>query len=258
MLRAPPLHDRRAAPHGSPGATSWSRTRRERRCGAPGPCRRASPRHASGALATPPPQPGHGSGQVELAPVESHWLPPGAWQALAADYTIEAGEAVFVGVDVGGSRAASAVVWVTADLRVGCRVYQGTDAVLAVAESVRALAHDFDLREVAYDPWRFQQAALELERDGLRVVEFPQSQARMVAASERLHAAVVEGRLSHPNDSELNQHVAQAVAKSTPRGWRLDKSSRTAQIDAVVALAMAVERAEQPQPKPTRLIGWIE
>jgi len=88
------------------------------------------------------------------------------------------------------------------------------------------------------------------------VVEFPQSTTRMVPASERLYAAVVERRLTHPNDPALNAHVAGAIAKQTPRGWRLDKSERAAQIDAVVALAMALERAEQPV-RPARLVGWL-
>jgi len=174
---------------------------------------------------------------------EGYWLPPGAWQGRASDYTIEPGEPVWVGVDVGGSRAASAVVWVTEDLRVGSAVYEGTEAVLAVEERVRRLAGEQDVRACAYDPWRFQQAALELEQERITMVEFPQSHARMVPASERLYAAIVERRLRHPNDPELNRHVAAAVAKQTPRGWRLDKSNRSAQIDGVVALAMALEAA---------------
>lgn len=55
----------------------------------------------------------------------------------------------------------------------------------------------------------------------------------------------MERRITHPNDPELNRRVANAVAKDAPRGWRLDKGHRTAQIDGVIALAMAVERAEQ-------------
>jgi hypothetical protein len=42
----------------------------------------------------------------------------------------------------------------------------------------------------------------------------------------------------------------------TGRGWRPDKSSRGAQIDAVIALCMAVERA-QFKPQKARLVGWI-
>lgn len=88
------------------------------------------------------------------------------------------------------------------------------------------------------------------------MVSFPQSHARMTAASEGLHAAIVEGRLKHPGDPELDRHVASAVAKPTGRGWRLDKASRGVQIDAAVALAMCVERAEQRDPEP-ELVGWL-
>jgi hypothetical protein len=46
-----------------------------------------------------------------------------------------------------------------------------------------------------------------------------------------------------------------AVAKPTPRGWRLVKVSDAAQIDGAIALAMAAERAAQTAYKP-RFIGW--
>jgi phage terminase large subunit-like protein len=63
---------------------------------------------------------------------------------------------------------------------------------------------------------------------------------------------VVERRLVHPNDPILNH----CVAKDTARGWRIEKAHRSAQNDAVMALAMAVERAGQ-KPEPVRLIGWL-
>ena len=88
------------------------------------------------------------------------------------------------------------------------------------------------------------------------MVEFPQSHARMVPASERLHAAIAECRLQHPGHPALDRHVADAITRPTGRGWRLDKSARDAQIDAVVAFAMAVERAEH-RPAPVRLLGWL-
>jgi phage terminase large subunit-like protein len=67
---------------------------------------------------------------------------------------------------------------------------------------------------------------------------------------------VIEQRLKHPNDAVLNHHVSNTVAKDTPRGWRIEKAHSRAQIDAVVALAMAVERAEM-KPEPVRLLGWL-
>ena len=78
----------------------------------------------------------------------------------------------------------------------------------------------------------------------------------MGPASERLHAAIVEGRLSHPDDPVLNAHVRAAIARDTPRGWRIDKLKSRDKIDAVVALAMAVEAAEN-RPAPVELLGWV-
>ncbi|MBA3406872.1 MAG: hypothetical protein H0U06_02230 [Solirubrobacterales bacterium] len=40
------------------------------------------------------------------------------------------------------------------------------------------------------------------------------------------------------------------------RGWRIDKPNPRANIDAIIALAMAVERAEQ-KPEPVALLGWL-
>jgi hypothetical protein len=42
----------------------------------------------------------------------------------------------------------------------------------------------------------------------------------------------------------------------TPRAAGASTSRTGAQIDALIALAMAVERAEQ-RPEPVRLLGWL-
>ncbi|HET8954272.1 MAG TPA: terminase TerL endonuclease subunit [Solirubrobacterales bacterium] len=186
-----------------------------------------------------------------------HFLPPGAWAGCLGDVDAD-GEPVWLGVDIGGSRAASAVVGVTADLKVAeVHVFQGDEAVLAVTERVLEIADRRPVVELAFDPWRYQAEALRLERDhGLTVVQFPQSHSRMIAASENLHRVIVEGKLTHPGDPHLDRHVAAAVARKTGRGWRIDKLGKEEQIDAVVALAMACERAEV-RPEPVKLLGWV-
>ena len=119
-------------------------------------------------------------------------------------------------------------------------VWQGADAVLsATAYAEQLVAAGGPIRELVIDPMRFSSEALRLERaHGLTVVEWPQSETRMTICSERLHGLVVEQRLRHPGVAELDRHVANAVAKPTPRGWRLVKSAEAAQIDAAIALAM--------------------
>ena len=48
-----------------------------------------------------------------------------------------------------------------------------------------------------------------------------------------------DGRLSVYPDAELRQHVMNAVAIETPRGWRLAKEKSTRKIDGAVALSFA-------------------
>jgi hypothetical protein len=105
------------------------------------------------------------------------------------------------------------IVAVTRDLRVAAaHVYEGDEAVLTVSEKVLELARRFNVVEAAHDPWRWRSEALRAEQQGLRVVEFRQSHARMTVASEGLHSAVVEKRLRHPGHRDLDRHVAAAVA----------------------------------------------
>jgi phage terminase large subunit-like protein len=131
--------------------------------------------------------------------------------------------------------------------------------VIYAESALRKLAEQYAIVEAAFDPWRFGAQALDLSREGLRMVQFPQSDSRLVPASERLSAAILERRLRHPGDPVLDAHVHAAVAKQTQRGARIAHAGgrhSANRIDAVVALAMACDRAEN-RPEPAKLIGWI-
>jgi phage terminase large subunit-like protein len=181
----------------------------------------------------------------------------GAWQACAGEFTLTDGERIWVGVDVGGSEADMAVCWVNEKLDVGVKVFQGDEGVLYAKAQVETLAERYRIVECAYDPFFFRQASQELQQRGVRMVEFPQRLERMCTASETLYRAVVEGRLTHPDDPALNRHVAAATAKQSPRGWQLAKAKGGGNNDAAIALALAVDRASQPQPDPPQLLGWL-
>ncbi len=147
-------------------------------------------------------------------------------------------------------------MWVNENLHVRVETWSGDDAVLEVAAFVSELAEKFTIVEAVFDPWRAGQMAQEWEQRGIPAVAFPQSDSRMIPASERLYDAIVHGRLVHPDDPELNAHVHAAVAKHSRRGWRLEKPDRSSKIDAVVALAMAVER-QAFKPEPLELLAWL-
>ena len=46
------------------------------------------------------------------------------------------------------------------------------------------------------------------------------------------------------------------MARHGRRGWRLDKVAKADYIDAIGALAMALDRAEH-RVEPARLLGWV-
>jgi len=107
------------------------------------------------------------------------WLPAGAWQRCAGTPEFEDGERVWLGVDIGGSRADSAVVWINERLHVGVEIFTGEDAVTEVAAFVGdELAERFTVAEAVYDPWRAGQMA----RSGSSV-GFPRSPSLKATAA---------------------------------------------------------------------------
>jgi phage terminase large subunit-like protein len=147
-------------------------------------------------------------------------------------------------------------VWVNEDLHVGVETWSGDDAVLEVSAFVGELAERYHVVEAGYDPWRAGQMALEWEQRGITAVQFPQSDSRMIPASERLYDAIVHQQIIHPDDPQLNIHVHAAVARQSRRGWRLERPDRSTNIDGVVALAMAVD-SHSHAAQPVELLAWL-
>jgi hypothetical protein len=79
---------------------------------------------------------------------------------------------------------------------------------------------------------------------------------RRASLSAARNTAIVEQRITLPDNPELSRHAWDAIARHSRRGWRIDKPNPRANIDAVIALAMAVERAEH-KPEPVELLGWL-
>lgn len=184
------------------------------------------------------------------------FLPEGALDAVIGVPEFEEGEEIWVGMDAGGTEAATAVAWMNAAGATGVWIETDEAAILNAAAKVRELHSQYVIREFVYDPWRARQAALELEREGVRCVEFPQTDVRMVPASATLRAAVVERRLTLPDDPELRRHFSNAVAAHSRRGWRIASPGRGVQVDAVIALCMANERREFV-PDPVKVLAWL-
>ena len=82
---------------------------------------------------------------------EGSWLPAGAWSAAVGSPTFEDGEPIWIGCDVGGTEAATAVVWMNAAGHVGAWIETAEDAILNAVQMVRELAGTYRIEEFCYD-----------------------------------------------------------------------------------------------------------
>jgi hypothetical protein len=148
----------------------------------------------------------------------------------------------------------------TEDLRVGTDSFRGEEGPLFCQARVEELADEYQVVEVAADPWRAAPMLLELGQRGISVLDWPQSNERVCPASQRLRDLIVEGKLRQPGDEDLHRAVALAVAKQVPRGWRIDRpggrGARDEPIDPLVALLMATDRCLAPS-REVKLLGWL-
>ena len=88
------------------------------------------------------------------------------------------------------------------------------------------------------------------------VVAFPHHDARMIPASARLHAAIVEQRLTLPENPELRPPRLRRDRPSLATRVARGQAEPAANVDAIIALAMGVERAEE-KLEPVQLLGWL-
>ncbi len=97
------------------------------------------------------------------------------------------------------------------------------------------------INAIVYDPTQLHQAMTNLEKQGFRVVEFPQTATNMTAATHHLYDIMKGGMFeTYPND-DLRAHIQFAKAEIKGRGMKLTKHTKRSKhkIDAATALAMA-------------------
>lgn len=186
------------------------------------------------------------------------WLPSGAWDSAALARPIPTGADVVLGFDGSFNNDATALVAVQTGERPHVDVVELWERpddgpagwqvpILDVEDAIRGACRRWAVREIVCDPFRWGRSLQLLADEGLPMVEFPQSPARMTPATARFYEAVVNGQLTHSGDPRLARHVGNAVLKQDSRGSRLVKERRDSarRIDLAVAAVMAHERACQ-------------
>jgi len=108
---------------------------------------------------------------------------------------------------------------------------------------------NFQLRELAYDPWQSAQLAQELYAQGVQTVEIRATVQNFSAPMKELEAMVLAGRLHHNADPVLRWMVSNVVCyRDAKDNIYPRKEQPNNKIDGVVATIMALGRAMTETP----------
>ena len=116
----------------------------------------------------------------------------------------------------------------------------------AVRQALIEWAGEFDVREVAYDPWNATDLVTRLEaQDGFTCVQMRQGFASLSAPTKSLEKAVLSRTIRHDGHPVLRWNVSNIVIESDPSGnLKLSKKLKTERIDGAAALVNAVARMD--------------
>lgn len=195
------------------------------------------------------------------------------WEGLVSPWDFAEGEPTWIGVDVGIKHDSTAVVAVQrrpdeeghpeGRFHAVCRLWVPTADepvdVTNVMQHLRDLADRYDVQAISFDPRFFDVPAKMLLDEGLPVIEIPQSTDRMTAAIGELYSIIRGGSLTHDGDDAFTAQVLAAVPRFNEHGFTLAKGKSRGRIDAAIALALAVDRAqrhvEEIVPQPMYVYG---
>jgi phage terminase large subunit-like protein len=193
------------------------------------------------------------------------WLPTGAWEHLIDKERMpEPGEDVILAFDGAFSNDSTALVaWLLGGEKPHLMVVglwerpddaeQGWHVPVAeVEQTIIDTARDgrFSVKEIVFDPARWQRTFMILDEEGLPVVQYPNSAERMVPATQKFYEAVVNQSFTHDGDERLARHISNCVTKQSSRGVMVAKASSKRKVDAAVASIFGYDRATQPaEPK---------
>ena len=193
------------------------------------------------------------------------WLPTGSWEQLVDKERMpQPGEDVILAFDGAFSNDSTALVaWLLGGDKPHLMVVglwerpddaeQGWHVPVAeVEQTIIDTARDgrFSVKEIVFDPARWQRTFMILDEEGLPVVQYPNSAERMVPATQKFYEAVVNESFTHDGDERLARHIANCVTKQSSRGVMVAKASSKRKVDAAVASIFGYDRATQPaEPK---------
>jgi phage terminase large subunit-like protein len=134
-----------------------------------------------------------------------------------------------------------------------------------IAERLKELFDEYDIRKIAFDRWNFKHLKPWLTKAGFnedlitdKFVEFGQGFVSISPALRFLEGEILNAKLAHGNHPVLNMCFANAVIQKDPAGNRkLAKNKSPGRIDGAIALTMAMGVApvdEEVKPREYQML----
>ena len=192
----------------------------------------------------------------------SSWLPTGVWDELSEDFVWNSDDEYVIGFDGSFANDSTAICAVTVpkdDEKPKVRLIKTWEKNFGVdddtwrvnVEDVKQTILDFvkenpNVREIACDPYRYQQMMQELQDIGLPMVEYYTSNLKlMIPATAKVYDAVMEKKLVHDGNPALSRHLDNCVLRVDSKGVRVTKEHAHSRkkIDNAIAFIIAYDRA---------------
>ena len=119
---------------------------------------------------------------------------------------------------------------------------------LKIAADIKGWVDKFRPKLVCYDKYATQTIADRLSRAGVPVEDI--SGSRFYQACGDLLDSIVNFRMAHSSQPEMDKQMNNVAAKTNDSGWRIVKRKSAGDVSAPIALAMVVHKLLLPQAKP--------
>jgi phage terminase large subunit-like protein len=197
------------------------------------------------------------------------WLPAHSWEALEEPGAVLLeGAPTVAALDMARYRDAAAFVLIQTR-EDGKKVVEalierpgGPDNPVqydTVKDWIREAHKRYNLTAVGYDPRYFDQAAEELDGEGIALEVFNQSNERMCPAWADLRREILEGAFVHDGDPLLTSHMYAGVIREIGAdAFKVEKDkANSPDMDAAEALAMAnaLSKYEAPPEQTIEVFG---
>ena len=118
-----------------------------------------------------------------------------------------------------------------------------------IEAQIRKDAEDYNISEIAFDPWNSTEIVNHLTDDGFEMVPFRQGFASLSAPSKDFEKRILGKELNHGGNPIMKWMVSCTEVKTDPAGnikpVKPDRQKSGKRIDGVVASIMALDRAVQ-------------